>query len=78
MKSASNEVRQAINGYNFCADILESPSTDHHLKKTLNHLTSFKTFDQKDITNPYLFRVHPWWPPLFFRPATELKSFGAL
>ena len=55
-KSASNEVGQAINGYYFCADILESLSIDHHLKKTLNHLTSLKTIDQKDITNPYLFK----------------------
>ena len=29
-KSVSNEVRQALNGFYFCADTLESPSVEHH------------------------------------------------
>ena len=56
-KLASNEVQRALNGFYFCANILESPNIGHHLKKTLNPLISLKTINNhKDISNPHLFR----------------------
>ena len=58
-KSASNEVRQAVNGYYFWSDTLETSTMDHHLTKSLKHLISLKTINNKDITNPYLFRGAP-------------------
>ena len=59
-QSTSNEVRQAINDFYFCADAIQSPSIDHHLKKkTLNPLNTFRKINHKDITNPYLFRGAP-------------------
>ena len=41
-KSASNDVRQAVNGFYFCTDLLESPDLDHQLKKSLKPLSSLK------------------------------------
>ena len=58
-KSASKEVRQPVNGYYFCTGTLETSTIDHHLKKSLKHLISFKTINDKDITNSYLFRGAP-------------------
>ena len=55
-KSASNQFRQAVNGFYFCSDLMESPNLDHQLKKALKPLSSMKNIDQKDITNPYLFK----------------------
>ena len=55
-KSVSNEVRRAFNGFYFCADVMQSPNIEHHLKNTLNPLITLKIVNHKDITNPYLFR----------------------
>ena len=33
-KSASNQLRQAVNGFYFCSDLMESPNLDHQLKKS--------------------------------------------
>ena len=55
-KLATNVVRQARNAFYFCGEKLDQLTFDHHLKKTLHHLTSFKTVDNKDITNLYLFK----------------------
>ena len=52
-KSASNQLRQAVNGFYFCSDLLEAPNLDHHLKKALKPLSSMKKINEKDITNPY-------------------------
>ena len=55
-RSASNEVRRAFTTFHFCQDILEPQNMDHILKQTLKPLSSLKTIDGKDITNPYLFK----------------------
>ena len=56
-RSASNDVRRALNRFYFCQDIMESPNINHILKKTLKLLRSLTKIDNnKDITNPYLFR----------------------
>ena len=43
----------------FCTDLMESPGLDHHLKKALKPLSTLKPIDNKEITNPYLFRDAP-------------------
>ena len=53
-RSASTEVRSAINAFNFCEDVLDNPNLDHY-KKSLRPLSSLKKINEKDITNPYLF-----------------------
>ena len=58
-KLASNEVQWALNAFYFCESILQSPTIEHHIKKSLKPLISLKTIDHKDITNPYLFRGAP-------------------
>ena len=58
-KSGANEVRQAFNGFYFCAATLQSPNIDYQLKKNLNPLISFTKINHKDITNAYLFRDAP-------------------
>ena len=55
-RSASNEVRRAFTAFHFCQDILEPQNMDHIKKKTLKPLSSLKTIDNKDVTNPYLFK----------------------
>ena len=67
--------KSASNGYYFCVDILESPSIDHHLKKILNHLTSLKTIDQKNITNPYLFKCAHMVTTFFPSAVNRTKEF---
>ena len=54
--SASNEARRAFSAYHYCQDILEPQNMDHILKKTLKPLSSLKSINGKDITNPYLFK----------------------
>ena len=61
-KSASKEVRRALNAFYFCEDALESPTLERHEKQTLQPLAGLKTIDHKDITNPYLFRGAPEQP----------------
>ena len=55
-RSASNEVRRAFTAFHFCQDILEPQNMDHILKQSLKPLSSLRTIDGKDITNPYLFK----------------------
>ena len=55
-KPRSNESRRAFTAYHYCQDILESQNMDHILKKTLKPLSSLKSINGKDITNPYLFK----------------------
>ena len=59
LRSASTDVRRAINAFYFCEDILKNPHLDHIVKKSLKPLLSLKKIDQKDITNPYLFTNVP-------------------
>ena len=58
-RSASTEARRAINAFYFCEDTFENPRLDHLLKQTLKPLRSLKKIDEKDITNPYLFKDAP-------------------
>ena len=55
-RSASNEVRHAFTAFQYCQDILEPQNMDHILKKTLKPLSALKSINNKDITNPYLFK----------------------
>ena len=43
----------------FCEDILENPNHDHILKNPLKPLRSFRKINNKDITNPYIFKDAP-------------------
>ena len=58
-RSASTEARRAINAFYFCEDTFENPHLDRLLKQTLKPLRSLKKIDEKDITNPYLFKDAP-------------------
>ena len=55
-RSASRDVQQALNSFYFCQDILESPTLDRQIQNLLKPLRDLKKVDQKDITNPYLFK----------------------
>ena len=59
VRSASTEARRAINAFYFCEDTFENPHLDRLLKQTLKPLRSLKKIDEKDITNPYLFKDAP-------------------
>ena len=58
-RSASTEARHAMTAFIFCEDILENPNHDHILKTSLKPLRSFKKINNKDITNPYIFKDAP-------------------
>ena len=58
-RSAPMEARCAINAFYFCEDTFENPHLDHLLKQTLKPLRSLKKIDERDITNPYLFKDAP-------------------
>ena len=58
-KSASDDVQRALNAFYFNENVLQSPTIEHHVKKSLNPLISLKTIDHKDVTNPYFFRGTP-------------------
>ena len=58
-RSASTEARHAMTAFLFCEDILENPNHDHILKTSLKPLRSFKKINNKDITNPYIFKDAP-------------------
>ena len=55
-RSASNEFRRAFTAFHFCQYILEPQNMEHILKQSLKPLSSLKTIDGKDITNPYFFK----------------------
>ena len=55
-KSASKDVPRAFNAFYFREDTLESSTLEHHVKQSLRPLSGLKTIDQKDVTNPYLFK----------------------
>ena len=58
-RPASTEARHAMTAFLFCEDILENPNHDHILKTSLKPLRSFKKINNKDITNPYIFKDAP-------------------
>ena len=58
-RSASTETRHAMTAFLFCEDILENPNHDHILKTSLKPLRSFKKINNKDVTNPYIFKDAP-------------------
>ena len=58
-RSASTEARRTINAFYFCEETLDNPHLDHTLKQSLKPLRALKKIDEKDITNPYLFKDAP-------------------
>ena len=54
--SATNEVRKPLIGITLCTEPDPSKITDHQLKTILKPLLSFKSINEKNISNPYLFR----------------------
>ena len=54
--SATNEVRKPLIEITLCSEPDPSKITDHQLKTILKPLFSFKSINEKSISNPYLFR----------------------
>ena len=73
-KQRANEVRQALNAFYFCENVLQSPAIEHHIKKSLNPLI-LKTIDHKDVTNPYLFRGAPMVTTFVRSAGNRTKEF---
>ena len=58
-KSVAGRDQQPLKAFYFCSETLDSSIIDHQIKKTLTPLSSLKTVNDKEITNPYLFRGAP-------------------
>ena len=54
--SETNQVRNPLIGITLCTEPDPSKITDHQLKTILKPLSSFRHINEKNISNPYLFR----------------------
>ena len=54
--SETNQIRKPLIGITLCTELDPSKITDHQLKTILKPLFSFKSINEKSISNPYLFR----------------------
>ena len=54
--SETNQVRNPLIGITLCTEPDPSKITDHQLKTILKPLSSFRYINEKNISNPYLFR----------------------
>ena len=54
--SETNQIRKPLIGITLCKEPDPSKITDHQLKTLLKPLFSFKSINEKNISNPYLFR----------------------
>ena len=75
--SETNQFRNPLIGITLCTEPDTSKISDHQLKTILKPLSSFRYINEKNISNPYLFRGEARWPPLFAQLVTAQGSCGA-